>query len=89
MDGMKLLFGGPDQQEELRTHKHEIKELRAQLNDLATEMSSLREQVGRSSVTPPKRQPAMERSLSRQSRVKEVAAVVAASLAIQELDRSC
>lgn len=89
VDGMKLLFGGPDQQEELRTHKDEIKELRAQLSDLATEISSLREQVSRSSVTPLKRHPAFARSLSRQSRVKELAAVIGASLAIQDLERSC
>ena len=89
MDGMKLLFGGPDQQEELRTHKDEIKELRAQLRDLATDISSLLGQVIRSSVTPPKRHPAFAGSLSHQSRVKELAAVIGASLAIQDLERSC
>ncbi|MCX5946826.1 MAG: DUF6444 domain-containing protein, partial [Cyanobacteria bacterium] len=38
-----------DQQEELRAHKEEIDQLRAQLTALATELASLRERIGRSS----------------------------------------
>jgi uncharacterized coiled-coil protein SlyX len=76
---LELLQHGQEQHEE-------IKQLRAQLTALATELASLRERIGRSSRNSSKPPSRMARGLSRQSGVKVVAASVAV---IQDPGRSC